>query len=179
MKIFFFLLTYLISSSYIFSQEFGGGIVAGLSTSQIWGDEMAGFNKAGITVGAFVNRNISEKLKAQFEMRFIQKGSKNPYDGYKIHLEYIEMPILLQYSFKKFYVETGLGYAHLVRAYEGDEDFHYNISRPRPDIISYFGVAYSLSDRLFINGRYAPSIVYVDKFRNLAVTLTLCYNLVK
>ncbi|MBN2730359.1 MAG: outer membrane beta-barrel protein, partial [Bacteroidales bacterium] len=166
-------------SLFSYSQEFGGGLTAGLTTSHIWGDEMAGFHKAGFTAGGYVNRAITDKLKAQFEMRYVQKGSKNPTDGFKIQLEYIEIPLLLTYDIKKmFCVETGLGYAHLVRAFEGIDDIKFHRVMPRLDIIAYFGASYRFTERLSINGRYAPSIVYVDHFRNIVATFTLCYNLI-
>ena len=60
------------------AQNFGGGLILGLSTSQVGGDNLGGFNKAGLLVGAFVNIPISELLSFQMEMTYIQKGSNNP-----------------------------------------------------------------------------------------------------
>ena len=37
------------------AQEFGGGIILGLSTSQVGGDNLAGFYKAGLLIGIFAN----------------------------------------------------------------------------------------------------------------------------
>ena len=59
-------------------QNFDGGIILGISTSQVRGDDLAGFNKAGILAGAFVNKKISQLLSLQMEMTYIQKGSNNP-----------------------------------------------------------------------------------------------------
>ncbi|MFT5072445.1 MAG: hypothetical protein ACI8V8_002420, partial [Chitinophagales bacterium] len=74
------LLTILICvcSINIHAQNFGGGLILGLSTSQVGGDNLAGFNKAGLLVGAYGNKSISELLSFQMEMTFIQKGSNNP-----------------------------------------------------------------------------------------------------
>ena len=60
------------------AQNFGGGLILGLSTSQVGGDNLGGFNKAGLLTGAFVNSNISSLLNIQMEMTYIQKGSNNP-----------------------------------------------------------------------------------------------------
>ena len=60
------------------AQNFGGGIILGLSTSQVGGDDLAGFNKAGVLAGVFANKSISELLSLQMEMNYIQKGSNNP-----------------------------------------------------------------------------------------------------
>ena len=35
------------------AQNFGGGIILGLSTSQVGGDDLAGFNKAGVLARSF------------------------------------------------------------------------------------------------------------------------------
>ena len=60
------------------AQNFGGGFILGLSTSQVSGDNLGGFNKAGLLAGVFANTSISELLSFQMEMTFIQKGSDNP-----------------------------------------------------------------------------------------------------
>ena len=61
----------------ILSQSFDGGLLAGLTTSQISGDNLGGFNKLGFAIGIFTQRNISEKSKLRFELSYFQKGSKN------------------------------------------------------------------------------------------------------
>ena len=42
------------------AQNFGGGIILGLSTSQVSGDALGGFNKAGLLAGVFANKSIFE-----------------------------------------------------------------------------------------------------------------------
>ena len=64
--------------SNIKGQEFGGGVSLGASTSQVAGDRLGGFNKIGLLAGVFTNIKIKEKLAFQFEIIFIQKGSRNP-----------------------------------------------------------------------------------------------------
>ena len=58
----------------ILSQSFDGGLLAGLTTSQISGDNLGGFNKLGVAIGFFTQRNISEKSKLKFELSYFQKG---------------------------------------------------------------------------------------------------------
>jgi len=63
MKKIFFLIIFIGSINYCcLSQEFNAGISAGISTSQVSGDNLAGFNKAGIILGGFVNRKINNYL---------------------------------------------------------------------------------------------------------------------
>jgi hypothetical protein len=61
-------------------QRFKVGVKAGLSTSQVDGDTYGGYNKAGFDGGIFVTGKINEKWTSQFEMIFIQKGSKHNSD---------------------------------------------------------------------------------------------------
>ena len=100
------------------AQDFGGGVILGLSTSQVGGDNLAGFHKAGLLLGVFANKSITELLSFQMEMTYIQKGSNNPnmnnaehpnYSKQDISLSYIEVPLLLQYhQSDKLKIEGGV-----------------------------------------------------------------------
>ena len=74
------LLLYLFTfcSIFSFSQNFKGGVIAGIATSQVSGDNLGGFNKAGIYLGIFSEFPISHISNIKMEMSFIQKGSNNP-----------------------------------------------------------------------------------------------------
>ena len=92
-KIIFIIAIYCIFQNNSRAQEFNAGILLGLSTSQVSGDNLGGFNKAGLILGGFVNRDINSLLSLQIEMMFVQKGSSNPKPENllgEIHLDYIE-----------------------------------------------------------------------------------------
>ena len=85
-------------------QRFKAGIKLGLSSSQVDGDTYAGYNKAGIDGGIFVNGKLSEKWTGQLEMMYIQKGSKHTgnqdkgdYSYYLLQFNYLEVPVLFQF----------------------------------------------------------------------------------
>ena len=61
-KIFFIFFFILFLNKYTGAQEFNAGGLSGLSTSQVSGDNLGGFNKAGIILGGFVNRKINTSL---------------------------------------------------------------------------------------------------------------------
>ena len=92
------LLISFLFSLIAFSQEFRAGIITGINTSQVSGDNLAGFNKLGMRSGVFLNTEI-DNLIAQIELQYINKGSrelidKNDFDeGYKFQLNYAEMPM--------------------------------------------------------------------------------------
>jgi hypothetical protein len=115
-KRYFLLSLLLFGIHYVsFSQAFKAGISAGLSTSQVGGDGYGGFNKAGLTGGVFINTSLNEKMDGQFELEYVQKGSrKNPdtekgdTEFFLLRLDYVQIPMLLKYYHKNFFLEGGL-----------------------------------------------------------------------
>ena len=154
------------------AQDFGGGVILGLSTSQVGGDDLAGFHKAGLLLGVFANKSITELLSFQMEMTYIQKGSNNPNMNNPEHpndskqdisLSYIEVPLLLQYhQSDKLKIEGGVLTAYLV-------DGHYNDfngkmpNEPNPfidyDIGLLLGIDYKYSENISLNTRIGNSIL--------------------
>mgnify|MGYP001306438620 CR=1 FL=1 len=113
----------------IFSQSFQGGIFGGFVSSQVSGDQLAGFNKAGLHGGAFIYRDINERWAYYLRMAYIQKGSrtnsqpdKNIFRSYLLRLHCAEVPLTIVYKTKKrLALEAGLVYARIVATYEGDD----------------------------------------------------------
>lgn len=149
-------------------QKFNAGIFSGLAISQVDGDHLSGFNKAGIRAGGFVNRKIGEKVHLQFEISFIQKGSRMPLtkDGvfYLMRLNYIEVPLLFKYTIAtKWIIEAGPAFATLVSAFEEDQLGEISIAPPfhRNDYLACAGANYFMSGHLFFNVRYSYSIASI------------------
>jgi len=157
----------------IHAQNFGGGLILGLSTSQVSGDNLGGFNGAGVLVGAFVNKSISPLLSFQMEMTYIQKGSKNPsmnkpeHPNYlleDISSSYIEVPLLLQYLQSEILkIEGGLQGAYLIEGYYNNLSGRMPIVSVEPfikyDIGLLIGVDYKFSEKLSLNTRISNSIL--------------------
>ena len=155
------------------AQNFGGGIILGLSASQVGGDDLGGFNKAGLLAGVFANKAISALLSVQIEMTYIQKGSNNPnmndadYLNYlkeDISSSYFEMPLLLQYHQSKILkIEGGLLAAYLIDGYYNDLNGEIPIYNINPFIKYDFGlligIDYTFSNKLSLNTRLSNSIL--------------------
>jgi len=150
------------------AQNFGGGLILGLSTSQVSGDYLGGFNKAGLLVGGFIDLQLSKTLKGQMEMTFIQKGSNNPNmneNNYSdINLSYVEIPFLLKYQQSStIAIEGGIETAFLISA--SDNDIYGQISASSTkefnttDISIFIGMDYSINPRLILNSRISNSII--------------------
>jgi len=160
------------------AQNFGGGIVLGLSTSQVGGDDLGGFNKAGLLAGVFANKSISPLLSFQMEMTYIQKGSNNPNMNNSEHLQdyekpdisssYIEIPLLLQYHQSEVLkIVGGLLSAYLIDGYYKDESGKMPIVNGNPfikyDIGLLIGMDYKFSENLSLNTRISNSILPIGE----------------
>ncbi|MBK5286345.1 MAG: PorT family protein [Bacteroidia bacterium] len=166
--VFLILIAFQISVSAT-AQNFKAGVFLGISSSQVSGDQLAGFNKAGWYGGGFVNTPIGEKTSAQMEISFIGKGSRptseqadalpdNPYPT----LNYVEIPILLIYKTKSnLSIEAGLAFGVLV--YSREEDLYSEVPIKRPynksDISFILGLDYLLSEKISLNSRLDNSFL--------------------
>jgi hypothetical protein len=167
MKKIFFLIIFFCCINYCsLSQEFNAGISAGISTNQVSGDNLAGFNKAGIILGGFVNRKINNLLMVQIEMLYIQKGSSNPNQNVNnladIHLDYIEIPLLaIIKNSEKLYIEGGVHCSALIDGYYQDlyGELENQTSFDNFELGAIIGISYNLSSKISLNTRLSNSII--------------------
>tara|TARA_B100000886_G_scaffold283770_1_gene208107 strand:- start:1015 stop:1608 length:594 start_codon:yes stop_codon:yes gene_type:complete len=104
----------LAISSYCYGQNFKAGLIAGISTSQVSGDQLGGFNKLGIKFGASVNHFINSASRGQLALYYIDKGSNDINSDFRIYLSYIETSWCVQKTSKGFIYEGGLIFGVLV-----------------------------------------------------------------
>jgi len=159
----------ILSISGINAQYFNGGIVGGLSASQIDGDTFSGFNKLGVVAGGWVSRNFAENLAGQLEIRYIGKGAyfsdlENAFPVYdKRSLHYIDMPVLLNYYYRdRIVLNLGVSPEYLVKhvwetldGIDPNDPFLYNSFT----MSGIFGVGYTFLEKLTFNVRYNYSII--------------------
>lgn len=167
---------FLVTALSIFSlplsaqQRFVAGIKAGVSTSQVAGDNYSGYNQAGFAGGALVTGTFSKKWTGQFEIMYIQKGSRhngNPekgdYNYYFLRLNYVEVPLLLQYHQGKFTYEFGLGLGFLIGE---EESFNFqDLTGVNPfnksELGVNLGINYTIFKKLGINWRFSHSLTAI------------------
>ena len=111
----FLFLTYRVD---LYSQRFDGGIITGLSTSQIDGDTQKDYKKLGFYSGVYVETGFNEVLGTKIELFYITKGAKkvvNDIEEFNTTLHYIEMPFLLTIKpVEKFEFDIGLAVSYLI-----------------------------------------------------------------
>lgn len=181
-----------LSGLKLFSQNFNGGIIGGLTATQISGDRLVGYNKLGLNAGAFVNLQTNKYISWEMELKFIQKGSKSQFGIfdtsvtqrkiYRLRLNYIEMPFLFKYDMKglskyasdssyhlinKLTFEAGIAYALLLSSMEEDATGNYTLYTPtfnKGDLSLMAGLYYAISDNVKVNIRYSGSILPVRAY---------------
>lgn len=177
--------------------RFRAGMKAGISTSQVHGDTFEGFHKFGFDGGLTLNAKINEKWRAQFEILFVQKGSKFIGDAekgdtryYRLHLNYVEVPILFQYVQKKFTFELGPGVGYLINYNEQTEwgEVINGIPVYSTEISGSVGIQYAINPNWNVNWRFTNSILPIRNFasgasipgnggqRNNVLAFTLTYT---
>jgi len=157
------------------AQDFKGGLKGGFDLSQIDGDKLSGYHKGGLIFGAYINRKLTPKLNWQMEMIYIGKGSKkginpdkNQFYYRRIAVDYVEIPVLLQFWADKIKtnLEVGLSVATLIRSKEEDGFGETTIIGPfRPfEIGSLVGINYIFTDQWSGTARltYSLSPIAVD-----------------
>ena len=150
------------------AQNFGGGVILGLGASQVGGDNLAGFHKAGWLLGVFANKSISELLSFQMEMTYIQKGSNNPNntDLHEYDLNYLEIPFFLKYQTKyQLKIEGGFLTGILINQTERYSDGIELINMSNGNFNTFdfgvgLGIDYSFTEKLTLNSRISNTLFF-------------------
>jgi hypothetical protein len=148
------------------AQNFGGGLIVGVSTSQVAGDMLGGFNKIGLMAGAYTNLKVKENMSFQFEITYIEKGSRNPNIHkntiQEITLSYVEVPISINLQQKEnLGVELGVLPAFITSSKMNDDYSETNISPTfeKYDFGIFAGINYHITDNIILNTRISNSII--------------------
>jgi hypothetical protein len=190
----------LLLSVPAFTQRFLGALSAGMNLSQVDGDEKYGFKKVGLNIGPSVILPIgkNKRWSVTMELLFSQLGSRQNseygaqdsitpdsgyYDGYKLYLNYLQVPLLIHYTDKRV-IAGGVGflYGQLVGAKEY-EDYNdprgfvkteTSVSGPykKADFQVVADVRFRLYQKLWVNLRYSYSLAEI-RTREFVNPLTL------
>ena len=170
-------LFFLLSALFLnhgYAQKFEGGVVLGLVGSQVAGDQLAGYKKAGLNAGGWINLPIGEKSKLQMELTYIQKGSrenpdyeKNKMDSYLMRLGYVQLPLIYLYQYNNFLgFEAGLGMNFLIHSNEKFNGYE-TIESPfkQTNLCFTGGISFRITDLIRISLRTDNSLFSIRKNR--------------
>ncbi len=186
----------MVSSGY--TQRFSAGIIAGINASQIDGDQLAGFDKVGLTGGIKAIVNFESAFDLNVEFLFSQRGSRpdifNPdYDpDIEVNLIYAELPVYVTLGdwwqevgqYHKVSAQAGFSYGRLISA--RTFDYFHPSEQSFDKLVPYFndndiswliGVSYRMNSHFGITGRYTRGITPLlsPKKHNLAIQRLLTY----
>lgn len=162
------ILLFLAFPTLLFGQGFGGGIYGGISTSQVSGDGIGGFNKIGGWGGAFTDYRFTPRSTLQLELSFIQKGARqaptvkngNILKFYNQNM--LEIPVMYRwYGIKNMSIELGLQAGILLSTLERETNFqdtrNSNAYRPA-EMSGAAGLSYYFwKGKIEVNMRYSNS----------------------
>lgn len=162
----------LLMAAHAFGQiNFRGGVVAGLATTQVSGDDLGGFHKVGPFVGGFLRAEINEHWSGKMEIAYTQKGSRkipradqgNTF--YTLKLNYIEVPLIASYKLGKFNYEFGPSIGTLLNYQEFTEVGNFFPERPfhKVELSINAGIAFDLAKNMTLTWRLNNSILPVRK----------------
>ncbi len=153
------------------TNTFQASLVAGVNAAQINGDLLAGYNKLGLHGGLRVSVDFQDKLQGSVELLYSQRGSRSELsnsDPRKIHLNYIELPLLIGYKdwlkddYYRILFEGGVSYGRL---------FSHNVSllgvEDNVDAFNVHDVAYLLGATFYSNQRLGYSFRYSNSLNFL------------
>lgn len=172
-KLIFFVLTaFALSGSHTFAQNFTGKLIVGVNGSQIDGDGLSGFYKAGLVFGAGVRFPVNEKLSIGPEIMYSMKGAKTSFDQVTqfnfprliYRLNYVDLPLVAEYKVNDgLQVEGGFLVGYLLNS-EFDNGTNLGFVNvdylfKKLDYQGFIGLKYKIFDDFWINGRMLYSIV--------------------
>ena len=166
------------------AQSFRAHALLGLNATQIDGDQLWGYNQAGILGGVKVALPLSDAITIQAGMLYSAKGSRNgEYEPVFriIRLSYLELPIEIQgHLVNKVYLFGGLSPNYLINA-RSDIDFGFEPNRTgyrNFDLCFIAGILYRFADNAGVQVRISDglrSANTLEYLRNRALSFALVY----
>ncbi len=164
-------LFFFFAAKLLLAQNFNAGIRIGVCGSQVNGDNLSGYNKAGLIAGAYVSRKFSDHISLQMEMVYIQKGSRKPTDlnnnYYRLRVHYMEVPLLVLFHVsKKIDLTAGPSFGTLIFSEENDEFgiFPNSPSFKKFEVSGNVGIVYKINDKWSFDARYSNSLTTIRPY---------------
>ena len=183
----------ILISNIAYGQRIQGAAIVGLNLSQVDGDEVYGFKKAGLNTGLGALVPIKKSFLFNIEVLYNQKGA---YEGkqyttletdstgkstektgqYKLNLDYLEIPVLFLYNDRdRIIAGAGFSYGRLVnvKEYEHGQKVETTTLNGGPYSRNDYNVLVDLRFKVYkqlkLNLRYAYSMskIRTREFTNL------------
>lgn len=163
--IFFF--AFSISNVHGQKRLFHGGLLGGLTLTQVQNDTYAGYNKFGLYFGGYILTEFNDMWIGEIGMNYAGKGSKETsrdkndvYNKYVMRLGYIEFPVIVKIRIQKFDFELGPSFGFLIFSKELDQygEQQSPTEFKKFELAVIVGVNYMFNEKLGLNLRSQNSI---------------------
>lgn len=154
--------------SFLFSQNFEAGLIAGGNFTQVGGDDLSGFNEFGFILGGSSSLKIKNTWY-EFQLLYVDKGSRDTTTNtsnnrykYKIKLRYLEIPLLCRWEvYNNILVGLGSSIGFLLKGIEENANglIPKTVDFNKFDISALFEVGYSHSNNIYFFSRFENSII--------------------
>lgn len=158
------------------SQRFNLGLSGGLNLSQVNGDQLAGYDKLGLSAGVRTNIFLTERFDGVVELLYSQRGSASEITwsgnnaGYALQLNYLSIPVMAEFKdwrieesgvepYYRMRFQGGLAYGRL---FQSEESFGTGIDYPDNDVSLVVGIGYYATRHLAFTLRYTRSVIPLD-----------------
>jgi hypothetical protein len=163
-----FVFFFIVGLHTVDAQRFKGSAVFGLNLAQIDGDDLAGYNKLGLTGGVKLAYPIRDNVDINMELLFSQRGSNDGFgfgnmgDNYT-DLRYLEIPVYANImdwfvpkeGYHKVKAHAGLNFSYLFAVDSSNGAVSNDIDTYKRNNIGYLiGVDYSFTKHLGASLRY-------------------------
>jgi len=163
-----FLFTATFSGLKAQKRLFHGGLLGGITATQVHNDNSGGFNKIGLYFGGYILTEFNDMWIGEIGMNYAAKGARENsgdknvgFNKYVARLGYIEFPVILKIRFSKFDIEAGLSFGFLLFGSEflnGNKQISPTEYKPF-EFAGIIGVNYMFNDKLGINLRSQTSLL--------------------
>ncbi len=165
----------IITSDLKAQQAFNAGVALGMTTSQISGDGLGGWDKFGFTGGAYVNAPFNSKNGLRIGLYYSEKGSRTKRDTlnfntFAYRLNYIEVPMQWSYQNGPFTFLSGVYYGQLIKQEVLANSLTYSVnpSFRNFDVGIALGAIAQLGDHLFVEAKFSSSVLPTRPSPNFA-----------
>jgi len=166
------LISCLLSQKGIAQRRFNASVNSGVSFSQIDGDKLAGFDKAGYQLGITTGIELDNKMDLTAEFLYNHRGASSSifFDKSKdiqINMNYVDIPLVFsikdweieEKNYYKVFAKTGIQYSRLINSSTNFVKYELPLSMVSNFEFSYLiGFGYNFNNKTGIEFRYSRSL---------------------
>lgn len=143
----------------------------GLTSSQISGDKLSGFDQFGLNAALGTELDLGGQWTPRLELQLDQRGSrlnarpdKGQFQSYLLRLNYVQVPLIMGYTRGSSGLELGLAPGYLLSSREEDENGSYPLQQREfedLDVAFLAGIRYRFHERWELCTRLEQSVTKV------------------